>query len=293
MATAYLSDYQRFSVHDGPGIRTLFFFKGCPLRCKWCQNPETQKVNVEIKWDPSKCIGCGACMDQCNNRLNRALCRGCGQCAAACCSEAREIVGREYTVEELVRIALKDIIFFKKSGGGVTASGGEPLYQWNTVIHFFRELKQHGIHTAVETCGYSAASAIEELSKYTDLFLYDIKLIQEEKHIWWTGKSNKIILENVRNLKKNGKEVILRIPLIPGVNDGKEFERICEFAKELDSHQELHILPFHQIGAPKYEEFGIHYELKEKAEAGPDVIASCVKIAQSRGLKVNVGGSGF
>lgn len=288
-----LSDIQRFSVHDGPGIRTLFFFKGCPLSCKWCQNPETQRRKPEIKFDSYKCIGCGECLQACEYGLDRKLCTACGRCAKVCCSGARELAGKEYTAEELVQIALKDKVFYEKSGGGVTASGGEPLYQWPFLIAFFQKLKAKGIHTAVETCGYGPETAIQELCNYTDLFLYDIKLITEEAHKKWTGRSNRIILQNAEKIKDQRKNIILRIPLIPGVNDGEEFEKIARFAKSLDKNQEIHILPFHQLGASKYDALCMEYELRDKAEADHQIIASCVQTAETMGLKVNVGGTGF
>lgn len=290
---AILTDIQRFSLHDGPGIRTLFFFKGCPLRCKWCQNPETQERRPEIKVSAQACIGCGECRTHCPNKLDRRKCTACGACAKHCCTGARELVGKEYTAEELVRIAQKDQIFYEKSRGGVTASGGEPLYQWQFLKTFFSQLKTEGFHTAMETCGFGPREAIEALLPYTDLFLYDLKLVTEASHKIWTGVSNKTILNNAMRIKSAGKPIILRVPLIPGVNDGSEFHKIIQFAKALDRNQEIHIFPFHQVGAPKYEDFHIPYELKEKEEADPEIIASCKSMAEHAGLKVNIGGSGY
>ena len=205
-----LFNIQPYSIHDGPGIRTTFFFKGCPLSCKWCQNPESQSSKRQLLMTKNLCIGCGACQEKCplgaieiKNRIavtNRSICTACGACIDCCPKEGREICGKEYTIEELMKYALSDKIFYDGSGGGVTVSGGEVLLQSEFVAAFLRECQQKGIHTAVDTCGFAAWEKAKSVFEHADLVLYDLKHMDSEQHKILTGVPNEQILENLKKL---------------------------------------------------------------------------------------------
>ncbi|MBE0558761.1 MAG: glycyl-radical enzyme activating protein [Proteobacteria bacterium] len=254
---------QRCSLHDGPGIRTTVFLKGCPLRCFWCQNPESQSGGPEILLDSRKCTLCGACHRACRNgavRLeegkpvfNRAECRGCGRCVPSCPNEARTISGKEMTVEEVLQEVLKDLKFYKKSGGGVTLSGGEPLAQPRFAGELFRRCKRQDLHTTLDTCGYAPWSSIKGLLEYVDLVLFDIKHPDAAKHAAATGRDNRLILENAKRIAKR-KPMRVRIPLIPGFNDSAEtVGEIVRFAKDELGCRDIDLLPYNRLGEIKYD----------------------------------------
>ena len=228
----YILHLQRLSTEDGPGIRTTVFFKGCPLRCQWCHNPESISVKPQVQWLENRCIGCGACVDACPNGclsrtesgvvVDRACCAGCGACAEACPANAMELLGTGIGLEALVTEVLKDRAYFEQSGGGVTVSGGEPTMQPEFVAAFLRRLKAEGIHTALDTCGFCSTGSLEKVLPYTDLVLYDIKEIDADRHVAFTGQRNERILENllfVRDyLLRESPDTALwiRTPVIPG-----------------------------------------------------------------------------
>ena len=303
--TAYVSNIQRFSVHDGPGIRTTFFLLGCPLRCKWCQNPETINPTPQIMMNHQLCARCGACIEACpadaihvdeNGAIitDLRVCSKCFACVKSCNFSAREVTGKSYSVDDLFGVLIRDEEFYRTSGGGVTASGGEPLLQPDFCKQLFYKLKASGIHTAMETCGYAGWGSFEKILDITDLFLYDIKLLDGKKHEKWTGKNNDIILANIKKLSGLGKQIIIRIPLIPGVNDDdEEFRAIVDFVKSLKTIEEIHILPFHQIGSSKYDMIGRDYELSDLDVENSENIDHCENIARQAGFRVSVGGAGF
>jgi pyruvate formate lyase activating enzyme len=303
--TAYVSNVQRFCVHDGPGIRTVAFLVGCPLRCAWCQNPETLETTPVLMLNAQKCAGCAACVEACAEkatwqdaegkvRFDRATCTSCGKCVATCYYRAREMSARPYTVDRLLQVLLRDRVAYRNSGGGVTLSGGEPLLHAAFSAEVLRRCKAEGIHTAVETCGAVSWKSFEAALPYTDLFLYDIKLVDPAAHREWTGISNEEILGNLAALANRGARLIPRIPLIPKLNDGEaEFTAIAKLCAALPSVTEMHIMPFHQVGSSKYELVGRSYRMAGVGEENAERVAACRKIAEEHGLRVSVGGSGL
>ena len=304
-SSVFVSNVQRFCVHDGPGIRTVVFFLGCPLRCAWCQNPETLDGTPSLMVNSQKCAGCAACVEACEQkavfqsadgriRFDRAQCTACGECVLSCYYRAREMSGRPWTVDGLMKVIRRDLVVYRNSGGGVTLSGGEPLLHPAFARDLLSRCRAESIHTAVETCGAVPWDHLESVMEYTDLFLYDIKLVDPIAHQEWTGTSNRAALENARALAARGARIIPRVPLVPQVNDGEEeFRAISRFCASLRSGGELHILPFHQVGSSKYELVGKGYRMGEVPEENAKRVAACRKIAEQCGLRVSIGGSGL
>lgn len=299
---AVITDIQRYSMHDGPGIRTMVFFKGCPLHCLWCHNPETHSPLPQIMVNMELCIGCGACLNVCPEGAIHALegriatdyskCRACGACSEVCYAGAREISGKWYTVEEVKEAVMRDVDFYRHTGGGVTLSGGEVLMQADFAAELLKELKQEKIHTAIETCGYASWKQFEKLVPYLDLALYDVKHSDSEKHEYYTGKKNDLILDNLKKLSDAGVEVIVRVPLIPGVNDAKETVcTIAQIGKNVRA-KEVHLLPFHQIGTSKWDAAGKEYKFRNVPEPERKDVETLAKIAEEAvGITVRVGGN--
>jgi glycyl-radical enzyme activating protein len=270
-----LFNIQKYSVNDGPGIRTLAFFKGCPLSCKWCSNPESQKMNPEIMFFNNLCKLCGACEVTCENncisvekdtrKYERSDCRVCGNCVTACPNRTIRIVGKDYSVEEIVSIAKKDYLFYFNSGGGVTIGGGEPTMQPEFLNSLLSELKKTGIHTAIETCGHFQWDTFEKSLPLLDLVLFDIKHMDPGIHKKFTGQSNHLILENLARLLNKELSVIIRIPLIPGFNDDPDvMAGICKFLEKHDNYGSvkwINLLPYHKLGVNKYKALDKEYDL--------------------------------
>lgn len=304
MLTANITNIQHFNVHDGPGFRTVVFFQGCALRCKWCQNPETLSVRPVILFNPGLCIGCGACMAACPNQAvsltegrlctDSGRCTVCGSCEQECYTMARTVSSREKTVDEVYEEVMEDALVYRKSGGGITVSGGEPLLQIDFNTALLKRVKEAGISTAVETAGYVKQEHIERIAPYVDTFLFDFKLSDSEKHKLWVGADNRLIKENLKYICRRHPNVVIRIPLIPTVNDTEEeFTNMMEFVKSLDKINSVHILPFHNFGSNKYAMLGYECELKEFPEENEGRIQACQRIAEKYGFRVNVGGTGF
>lgn len=266
---AVITNIKRFAVHDGDGIRSTVFFKGCSLKCIWCHNPETISLERQLMFYRHKCSNCGKCSDVCscnflqNGDIDREKCDLCGKCVSVCLNGALEISGKKMTVDEIFDIVIKDKKFYDESGGGVTLSGGECLLQADFCAELLKKIKEENINTAVDTCGMVSRSAIGKVMPYTDVFLYDIKAIDENVHIKCTGKSNKIILENLKYIDSCGKKTEIRIPYVPEYNSGEK-EKIIEFLKELNNIVKIRVLPYHNYAATKYEALGMKNTLPEK-----------------------------
>lgn len=259
---------QRFSINDGPGIRTTVFLKGCPLRCLWCHNPEGISPGPELSYDPRKCIGCGRCVEACpehahamregSHAFDRSLCRLCGACAEACPSEALRTVGSETSVDEVMAEVICDTPFYETSGGGMTLSGGEPLAQVDFTEALLARAKVAGLHTCLDTSGQAPWSAFERVAGLVDLFLYDCKATGSDRHEELAGVTNELILENLRRLHAEGARIRLRCPLVPGVNDAPEhLDGIAQLAGELDDIEGVEILPYHALATAKRERLGL------------------------------------
>ena len=289
---------QRFSIHDGPGIRTTVFMKGCPLRCRWCSNPESWNPYPEIMTYDVKCIRCGKCAQVCpteaitinqkGRKINRAKCTLCLECAEVCPTGAISVSGKHMTIEEIMKEVESDKLFYQNSDGGVTISGGEPLSQWEFVRQLLKECKQEGLHTALDTCGYVPWDILEKVLDYTDLVLFDIKHINSSQHRKGTGKGNQLILNNAKRVATNTR-TWLRFPLIPGYNDFEESVReVAELAAEM-CVEKVSILPYHEWGKTKYEKLGRRYLLENTETPSDEHIKELQRIIENAGLKVTVG----
>lgn len=258
---AMIFEIKRFAVHDGDGIRTTVFFKGCPLKCVWCHNPEGIDFKPELAYYKDKCIGCGECARVCQSQahtfgndghiLDRAKCIACGRCCDSCFSDALKYYGREMTAEDIMSVVMEDKDFYDSSGGGVTLSGGECLMYGDFCAELLSKLKKAGINTAVDTCGFVPRETIDKVMPYTDTFLYDIKAIDGDVHRKCTGVDNKLILDNLRYIDSCGKPVEIRIPFVPGYNDG-EIEKIADFLKCMNNITRVRVLPYHNYAGSKY-----------------------------------------
>lgn len=264
---AHIMAIKNFAVHDGPGIRTTLFLKGCPLRCLWCHNPEGMSGEKQLAYYAHKCISCGECVKVCpsgahriensSHVLDRSRCLVCGKCEEHCLGDALKLFGREMTVDEAVRVLSKDKIFYEQSGGGVTFSGGEPLLQADFCLETAKRLKENGIGTAIDTCGCVPWQAFEKLLPVTDIFLFDIKHLDPEAHRRLTGQSNERILDNIRRLSDSGARIEVRMPLVPGLNDSETNIRSTgEFLSKLHI-EKMRLLPYHSLARSKYAALGM------------------------------------
>lgn len=292
---AIITDIQRFSVHDGPGIRTVVFVKGCPLKCMWCQNPETQRRQPELMINPDLCIGCGNCAAVCENDAvtgKRENCINCGKCAVDCYTGSRRLVGKSWTAQEVFKRVIRDEVFFRNSGGGLTISGGEATLYWEFCRELFALFRERGLTTAIETTGYCEFEVLRSLSVSCDYFLYDIKTMDPSVHKKYTGVENGLILDNLRKLRALGRDVTIRYPFIPGVNDMESNIRaVGEFARSAGVEQ-LHLLPFHQLGASKWDELNYGYAFRDHEMPSEESLKQAQIILNSYIPYVNIGGNG-
>lgn len=300
MNKAMIFNIQKFCVHDGPGIRTTVFFKGCPLDCWWCHNPESQQFSREMLHNPGKCVNCGQCFRQCGQGAisieagtvgyDREKCVFCERCADFCLANAREIAGREYSVAELFREIAKDKPFYEQSGGGVTLSGGEALCQIDFVAELAAICKGNGIDVAIDTCGYVPFASFERLLEFTEVFLYDLKLMDPGLHKKYTGQDNGLILENLRKLSAAGAKINLRVPLIEGINTTEaNINASIELIRDLNIAA-VNLLPYHDIGESKYLRLNRAYLGKEFAAPSPEKLLEIQDMFAANRFSVKIGG---
>lgn len=292
---------ERYAVHDGEGIRTIVFLKGCPLSCLWCANPEGQDPTSQLLFLPDRCIACGRCVDVCpTGAASRSaegeieqrpmLCRGCGLCAAECCSNARSLAGREVDVAEVMAEVARDVPFYRRSGGGLTVSGGEPVAQPKFTAALLAECHRLGISTAVETCGHAPWETLAAIALHLDEVLYDLKHMDPVEHRRLTGVSNELILENLRRLAGTAVEVIVRVPVVTGCNDSESnLAAVADFVAALDGKRRVELLPYHGYGTPKYQRIGRSYSLAGVEPPGAARLQELAGIVRARGVPCEIG----
>ncbi len=289
----------RFCLHDGPGIRTTVFLKGCPLACQWCHNPEGQASRPDLLYYEGRCRRCGACKAVCPHGEGAQqdgairpteLCERCGACVEVCVALAREIVGRRMTVAEVMREVVSDLVFFEESGGGVTLSGGEPLLQPRFAEALLGACRDCGIHTVLETCGMAPGEVVFDVATKADLVLYDLKVVDPLKHRRYTGAANEMILANLEMLAATEHPLVVRLPVIPGINDGEEDLLTCLRLLAALRIRRIDLLPYHRIGTEKYRRLGRHYQLPETAAPTAEQDRMMAARFEAEGFEVTIGG---
>lgn len=302
MPESLIFDIKRYAINDGPGIRVVIFFKGCNLHCAWCHNPESISPKVEKMYAPAKCIKCGTCVDACpENAITLTpdgiitdpdLCKMCGKCTEVCPTKAIEMSGKAMSVAEIMDIIEKERIFFDQSGGGVTFSGGEPLVHTKMLMDLLDECGRRSIHRAVDTAGNVSTETILEVAKKTDLFLYDLKMMDSVLHRKWIHAGNELILHNLKVLAETGAHIIIRIPLIGGFNDTDEnIELTAKFISELAGEKkEVHLLPYHSIAQNKYMKLGKTEDFARLKEPDKETLARAIAKFAEYGIVAGIGG---
>jgi pyruvate formate lyase activating enzyme len=292
--TGLIYDIQRLALHDGPGTRTTVFLKGCPLRCDWCHNPESQSVRPVLAQFKHNCLGCGHCLTACSHQalsrgdeglqINRTLCQGCGACVAVCPAEALVLHGQQMTVTEVMAEVEKDRLLYENSGGGLTLSGGEPLAQPKFTLALLKAARAAGLHTCLDTCGYAPWATLEQMLPWVDIILYDLKGVDPAKHRTRTGRSNHLILQNLRSLNQEGVQVMLRSPLVPDLNDSEEAMRaLADFVLDLQPVPQLEIMPYQQLEEGKYEALGLGGG-RQIVPPEPEKVAALAGLLREMGL---------
>jgi len=290
---------QRYSIDDGPGVRTTVFLKGCPLKCLWCSNPESQSPQPELSYRYTACKRCGTCVRVCPNhaisldesgvRIDRSLCRVCGTCVKECAAQALKISGQKMTVDEVMKVVKKDMDYYEASGGGITCSGGEILCQPDFVAELFRRCRELNIHTNADTSGFGPAEAMEKILSFSDLVFYDLKHMDPAAHKKLTGVSNEIILGNLAMAVEKGVPVVIRVPLIPEYNNSDENLRaLAETVSRIAPNAPVEFLPYHRYGANKYPMVGMRYQLEDLRTLTEEETNRAKEIVESYGLKCEV-----
>lgn len=302
--TGTIFDIKRFAIHDGPGVRTTVFFKGCPLTCWACHNPEGQTSGPDLLVRAERCNVCDDCLTECHQdalstngntvQIDRYRCDLCGACADICLRGALAIAGRTVTVAEVMHEVLRDVVYYDESGGGATFSGGEPLFQPDFLLALLHECKEREISTVVDTSGQAPVHVIEAIAEFVDQFLYDVKLMDNDRHRRFTGVDNRQILRNLEALSNHDLDVTIRLPLFPGINDDADnLSAFGAFVASLNRGHLVDILPYHRTGVDKYRRLGRGYNLLE-AQPPPDtIVARAVDLLQKHGLDVTVRGDSY
>jgi pyruvate formate lyase activating enzyme len=284
-------DLKRYAIHDGPGIRTTVFFKGCPLRCLWCHNPEGFERQQQVVFHAERCIGCGQCKAVCPKTSEHEPCHACGSCVAVCPTEAREMLGQALTIDEVMGHIRKDVIFYDQSGGGVTFSGGEPLLQSEALLALLDECRKEDIHTAIETSGYADTATLLEVAELADLWLFDLKMMDPAKHRAFTGVGNELILTNLLTLAQAGANIRIRAPIIPGYNDNADsLLRLGKFVTQLPGQPPIDLLPYHGTATPKYYKLGLEYDCRDVSTPSAEHLQALASTLRKFGLSVKIGG---
>lgn len=301
MGTGLIFDIQKYSLHDGPGIRTTVFLKGCPLECAWCHNPESISAQREIVVMENRCIACGECREACPHAKNapgdgaiparNERCDLCGSCIEACPTGGRRLIGREIGVDELLEKVEQDRVFYEDSGGGVSFSGGEPLRQFAFLKEMLGACRDRQLHTVVDTCGFAPESDLLAVAPLTGLFLYDLKMMDDAKHRHYTGVSNVRILSNLKALASVHERIWIRVPVIPGINDSeRELESLARFATTLPSVKQVNLLPYHRTGLPKSRRLGRSDTLADVVPPSDEAMKRAAGIFSGLGLTTKIGG---
>jgi pyruvate formate lyase activating enzyme len=298
MTHGNIFDIKRYSINDGPGIRTTVFFQGCPLACPWCHNPEGRSLEPVLMYRANRCTLCGECVNACKKNAisinghvttDRSRCDNCGKCTEICYTGAREISGHRASVDEVMSVVERDRPFYEQSGGGVTFSGGEPLLQPRFLKKLLKVSREAGIHTAVDTSGCCSWEDLDEVRGLVDLFLYDIKLMEDARHHEVVGVSNRHILENLERLGRAGHALYIRIPLIPGINDDEDnLRQTAEFLTSLDGLTGVELMGYHEIGLAKYEALGLPYGLKNTHPPSAEQMRKAAASLKSVGIPVKI-----
>jgi pyruvate formate lyase activating enzyme len=301
MITVNIFDIERYATKDGPGIRTVVFFKGCNLRCSWCQNPESQHRGRQVMYYAGQCSACGRCIEVCPANAIQIIephgyitdhnrCTACGKCVDACFYGARKMIGDDYTIDKLMQKLLRDRSFYEESGGGITLSGGEPLFQPGAVFEIARRCREEGLHTAIETAGSVEWELLERIANLFDLIFYDFKHIDSDEHEKHTGTANRRIMLNLERLSRKHSNIIVRIPVIPGVNHSTDvINRMMDYLHNRTAVREVELLPFHRLGAGKYSGLGEDYLFADRVDVEKSECLPYQQYGCSLGLTVRIG----